>query len=50
MSKVKIEEKLDRKTLSTRAYLILADLVEEENAIIRARKILSVMRILKEME
>lgn len=50
MTKIKVEEKLDRKTLSTRAHLLLAQLVEEENVIIRGRKILSVMRILKEME
>jgi hypothetical protein len=47
---MKIQEKIDRKTLSTQAHILLAQLVEEDNYTTRARKILVLMRIIKEME
>lgn len=48
--KIKREEKTDRKTLSTRAHILLASLMEEEDSYVRGTKIITVMQILKEME
>lgn len=48
--KIKVVEKLDRKSLSTQLHLIFASLLDEPDRIMRGKLILKGMELLKEME
>ena len=47
---IQVNEKIDRKTLSTHAHILLAQVVEDTEYYERAKKIIAVMQLIKEME